>query len=241
MEIKKIIEKKKANIQREINNVFIWSTIAFDALIETSKDKAFINKGTFEVPSKSGMREIKRDKTKARELLNDAIEYGLYYSMTTYIVAQFENFISDVISELLKHEPRKLLERVNGINHQKTIALNTIILNSSREEIIDEIIEAELISIMYASPQKQNEYFRDVLKINVESLIWDKWFEYKATRDIIIHNSGYVNDTYIGKAGVLARGVIGNKIEVDDVYFEDMIKTLKSFAGKISTAVKQEY
>ena len=241
MSVVEKINRKRSNIQKIMNNTFIWSTIAFDALDEKFNDTAFLQKGQFEVPSKKGTREIKRSEDKAKLLLEDAIGFELYFSLISYIVAQFEGFLSDIIKIILEHDSRKLLICVTGINHQKNVKLDRIVLSDSKESLVSELINDEIISIFYASPKKQCEYFKTVLGIELSLEHCTSWFEYKATRDLIVHNNGIVNDIYLAKAISNARNALGEKISVDGEYFESMIKILKSFSGKISTSVKLLY
>src|SRR3546814_7747594 len=67
-----------------------------------------------------------------------------------------------------------------------------------------------------------------------------KWFEVKATRDIIVHNSGIANDTYLKKAGDLHRVGDGQQLPVDADYFADTLSSMKSLIGKISSKIQSD-
>lgn len=46
----------------------------------------------------------------------------------------------------------------------------------------------------------------------------DALAELKATRDVLEHNAGVANDTYVRKAGKKARYAAGEYVEIDDAY-----------------------
>lgn len=114
------------------------------------------------------------------------------------------------------------------------------IVDGSKPDLIKEIIEKNITSVFYASPQKQREYFEKALGIHLSESYWTKWFEYKATRDIIVHNQGKVNDFYLLKAGDRSRGFEGDTITIDTRYFSDFVATMKSFVGKCENLAKEE-
>jgi hypothetical protein len=76
-----------------------------------------------------------------------------------------------------------------------------------------------------------------VVKINcptddeVESLA-----EVKATRDILEHNAGVVNDVYVRKAGKKARYSVGVRIDIDDAYHLESWRLIKKVVADLCTA-----
>lgn len=94
---------------------------------------------------------------------------------------------------------------------------------------------------MYANPRCQSEYFRKALSINISDDEWNKWYEIKATRDIIVHNLGIINETYIEKAGVSSRGNLGDAIRVDTSYFLSSIKFMKKIISTCNVIIKDEF
>ena len=139
-------------------------------------------------------------------------------------------------------DKRRLKTKINGINHIKTINVESIINAESLDEILKDLIEQELISIFYASPEKQFEYMSKILGIEFDQKInnlFDKWKEYKATRDIIVHNSGLINETYIKKSANQARGEIGDQLIIDNEYLNFLIADTKSLIGKITSNIQK--
>ena len=60
--------------------------------------------------------------------------------------------------------------------------------------------------------------------------------EMKATRDILEHNAGVVNDIYIRKAGNRTRYAVGDLVEIDDSYHFASWRLIKKVAADLTAA-----
>jgi hypothetical protein len=60
--------------------------------------------------------------------------------------------------------------------------------------------------------------------------------EIKATRDILEHNAGVVNDIYLRKAGKKARYANGDHVEIDDTYHLGSLRLLKKVVADLTAA-----
>lgn len=176
-----------------------------------------------------------------REIIKNACNKDLYYSTFTYLVAGMEDFFTQLIKLILQKDNRRLLVTIKDINFKSKYDLENIVLANNKEDIIDFIIEDRIISIMYANPRCQSEYFRKALSINISDDEWNKWYEIKATRDIIVHNLGIINETYIEKTGVSSRGNLGDAIRVDTSYFLSSIKFMKKIISTCNVIIKDEF
>lgn len=176
-----------------------------------------------------------------REIIKNACNKDLYYSTFTYLVAGMEDFFTQLIKLILQKDNRRLLVTIKDINFKSKYDLENIVLANNKEDIIDFIIEDRIISIMYAKSRCQSEYFRKALSINISDDEWNKWYEIKATRDIIVHNLGIINETYIEKAGVSSRGNLGDAIRVDTSYFLSSIKFMKKIISTCNVIIKDEF
>lgn len=221
----------RRRIRNELNHIYIWATIAKTSLEEKRFDDYFLTKGYFDIPSVRGTNKIKLSEGKVTRFLDDTVEFDLYFSIFALVIAKFESYMSQSLRIILKSEPRKLLINVKDLKRKKTIDISEVVLNESREEIVDDLIEAEIINVFYASPRKQKEYFKKVLGVTINEELWSIWFEYKATRDIIVHNNGIINDLYVSKSGTLSRGIIGERISVNQDYFDSLIVNTKRMAS----------
>lgn len=235
--------KLRTTYHKKINDTYIWTSIATSAIIEASANDEFLSKESIKVPTRSSkMKEIKRDKQALSNILEAAVKYDFNHSILTYLIAQIEAYFSDLIYGVLKIDNRRLKTKVNGINHTKTITVDEIINADSIESIIDELINKELISIFYASPEKQFEYLRLILGIEFDEkieILFNKYIEYKASRDIVVHSSGIINDIYLKKSQENARGNIGDVLIIDENYLHNLAADSKSLIGKLSSALQK--
>ena len=92
--------------------------------------------------------------------------------------------------------------------------------------------------LFYAKPATQFEYFVQVIGVEVSEDIKSRWIELKATRDLLVHNSGKINELYLNKSNSSARGALGDIVTIDKEYFEGSISTVKALVGKISSQLQ---
>jgi len=223
-----------------LNDTYIWVKLSLSSFQNSLQDFDFLKQDRFEVPTKgSRLKEVRRDKKQVVDILENA-KSELLNSVFVYIVAQFEGFLSDLIRETLRFDNRRLRTNVNGINHFTKIELKDIIELEDKNKIIDFVVEKELISIFYASPTKQREYTERVTGVEINADLWENWLEYKATRDLIVHSNGIINDVYLSKAGQKKRGELGDQIKVDLVYFENSIADIKSMIGSMISEIQRK-
>lgn len=142
-------------------------------------------------------------------IIISARDRELYESLFTYMVAQGEAFIQDVLKQTLIFDEKKLKTRVSGVDHLKKVDVEEIIDRKSRKALIEAIIEKEMISLFYAKPSAQFEYLEQVIDVEIEESMKEGWAEIKATRDLFVHNSGTINR--LRKADKLARGKEGER------------------------------
>ena len=245
MERKEFIRKiRRFRVQNQqlINNTYLWSELVFQSLKTSLTDNTFLNAKKFRVPSRRAIREMNRDSEQVKEIINKAIDKDLYYSLFTFIIAQVEGFMRDVISLCLHFDNKRLKTPFQEIDLIKKIEVSEIIDCNDKEDIISLVIERDLTSIFYARPQKQKDYFQRVLGVSVVEVLWNNWIEHKATRDIIVHNNGIINEMYLTKVKKEnARGNLGERIKVDKKYFDKSLADLKSLIGNISSTLQREF
>lgn len=238
-ELRERIGKARARYQKHINDVIIWCNVAAEGLEEALRDKEFLNQRVFMVPSSKPGKAVKRKPEHLESIIADALDTELYYALLVYLVGKAEAFLNDTLFEVLKFDPRRLLIHIQGISHIKKIEVSDIVLRTSRNEIIDELIKKELANVFYAPLPCQCEYMEKVLSCKLDDNLKELWSEIKAARDIIVHNNGVINDTYVDKAGKRARGDVGDTIQVDIDYFSSAAATMKSLIGRISSQLQK--
>lgn len=80
-----------------------------DAIIEASKNEDFLNNESMNIPTKKNKTKvIKRNKDDLLKILSLAESKEFNFSIHTYIVAQVEAFLFELIKETLRLGKRKL-------------------------------------------------------------------------------------------------------------------------------------
>jgi hypothetical protein len=236
----KRVGELRNDLQRDLNNIYIWASFARGALDKARADEGFTLQKRFRVPSTVKNKEIERTPEELKQIAERAISKEIFFSVFVYAVAQVEAFVGDLLLELLRFDNRRIKTRIKGIDHTSKIDINDLIDSSSREELIESVIRKELAALFYAAPSLQMEYFQAVSGVRLPPEIVESWIEVKATRDIIVHNSGIANVTYVRKAGGSARAADGEELPMDETYFAAALADMKSLVGKVSSAIQRD-
>jgi hypothetical protein len=239
-ELYKGVGRLRNDLQRGLNNIYIWASFSRNALNLARANEDFLTRNRFHVPSKTKNKEVERSADDLRQIAEKAVAQEIYFSVFVYAVAQVEAFISDLLFELLRFDPRRLKTRVKGIDQTSKIDVAELIDCSSRKEMIDAVIQRDLVSLFYAPPSLQMEYLQAVTGVKLNGDIVAEWIEIKATRDTIVHNRGVSNAIYIRKAGALARAKTGDTLPMTDEYFEGALALMKSLVGRVTSAIQRD-
>jgi hypothetical protein len=145
----------------------------------------------------------------------------------------FEAFLFDFLLLLLANDPRHLAQK-------KQIEVGVALSAADRGALILLIAERELNELKYDRPAAWFDYLNKIVHIGYPTKDEiERIAEMKACRDLLIHNSGVVNKTYLDKAGAKARYAIGDKVVIDRRYFEGCWLPAKKLMDDISTAAKR--
>lgn len=138
-------------------------------------------------------------------------------------VAVFEYLYFDLLRILLLNQPKHL-------SQNKKIDFGAILAAESREAIIQILIDKELNETKYKRTKEWFDYLESMVsKCKVSDNEIGQITEAKATRDLLVHSAGIVNQTYFDKSGKFARSVtIGEQISVTGTYTADTWKTMAS-------------
>lgn len=239
-EIKKQIGKKRIEKHKLLNETFWWVSIAKKSLDNSLKENNYSSGIKIHVPSKiSQTRQISRTPEQVKNIIQRAQSIDLYYSIYVSIVAQVEDFFSFLVYSILKADSRRIKGSASGVETLKKIDIEEVIDALDKDEIIEKIIRKNIITIFYASPQRQKDYFEKVLGVKIDDCYWDDWFEIKATRDIIVHNSGIVNELYIEKSKANAKWKLGETVIINENLFGETVANLKSIIGKLELTARK--
>ena len=82
---------------------------------------------------------------------------------------------------------------------------------------------------------------KNTLKIAIPKPIENAYTEVKASRDVLVHNAGVINDLYLDKAGKLARGETGEALSLNDKYFDEAYLVLKEVVIVVHNLFLERY
>lgn len=131
------------------------------------------------------------------------------------LVTITESLLSDVVRAVIVRYPHKL-------GTKRTIQLQRVLAAENLEEVHMHATDSFINELSYKSPIDFASALHDLLSVNLlECPAFHKYVELKATRDIHVHNRGYVNETYLKKAASHARARDKMLLPVDIQYFLD--------------------
>lgn len=223
---------------RTLNNIFVINTIARRSLQEarTNLCSDRVKRLNFEVPTVSGETiTFAKRKSQVLSLLDEAIDRDLYSQSLITAVAVTESYLVTSLRTILTWFPEKLSAG------QKKIDFSLVLESDDLDEVILRVVQRQVDSVFYASPRKYLEYMEEAFAFEIPQKVKEQYAEVKATRDILVHNSGKVNDSYLSKAGDRARAEEGELIPLDSEYFDESIRAMKTLVTRVCTRLLKKY
>jgi hypothetical protein len=123
----------------------------------------------------------------------------------------------------------------------KGVPLDLFLKHEDRDELIEGVVALRCQDLMFLQPRDYLAKVAKVLSIDLEDDVAARFVEMKATRDVIIHNQGRINQIYIDKAGVKKRGKVGDEPAIDLDYFGDVITITKELSGNVQRETEFKY
>ncbi|MGB8839851.1 MAG: hypothetical protein WCC64_02165 [Aliidongia sp.] len=245
---KRSLESYKQVYFRRLNDVHIAAQVtcaALDAhrrsLVSLSKKAGANRFHHYEVPSAGRpTARIRRERRDVEALVKRAMEAGEYQKSLVLAVSITEDYIINILKLLLRAHPERLVRGVKGGDARSTIQVEDFV-SRGRDEIIEELIRARISGVLYGKPAEYLKYLAMIMEIEVPQDTLEAFFEIKATRDIIVHADGRVNDRYVEKAGGRARAEVGKLLVADRVYFDGAIAAMKNLIRQIHDGVCAKY
>jgi hypothetical protein len=171
----------------------------------------------------------------AAQLANLSKTYERFHlaeSVFQHFVALFEDFIFELLRLWLTAYPGGIPNKA-----EKPVNLAMVIDAPDREAILRLVIDRELNELKYERPSAWFRYLNERVKLGrpTDEQI-ERFTEFKASRDILAHNRGVVNQTYLDKAGKRARYQIGQRLEIPEPYLHDAWLLIREIVQDITTA-----
>jgi hypothetical protein len=149
-----------------------------------------------------------------------------------HFVSLFEDFLFELLRLWLSAYPAGIPN-----TDKKSVDLATIIDAADKDAILGFVIDRELNTLKYERPAAWFKYLNDRVKLGcpTEEQI-ARLTEVKASRDILIHNRGVVNATYLDKAGTRARYKLGQRLEIPEPYLRETWQLIRDVVGDLAQA-----
>jgi hypothetical protein len=149
-----------------------------------------------------------------------------------HFVSLFEDFVFELLRLWLSAYPAGIPNK-----DKKPVDLATIIDAIDKDAILGFVIERELNALRYERPASWFRYLNDRVKLGcpTDEQI-ERLAEIKASRDILIHNRGIVNETYLQKAGARARYKLGQRLEIPEPYLRDAWLLIRDIVRDLEAA-----
>jgi len=146
-------------------------------------------------------------------------------------VSLFEHLFFDLLKIVITNQPQSL-------SGKKQIDYATIFQAESKEELVCKLIEREINEIKYKNVGEWFNYLYKIVSIpQFSKEEMDKIAEAKASRDILVHNAGIINQIYVQKSGSASRFSDGEKIDISGGYTRDVWELLSKVLLIITDAV----
>ena len=241
-QLKKRIYKLHLALYRELNDIHIFMAHTIPLLKETTdRYKAMPGKADkpFLVPSSKGKKGIaKRTPQEVASIFESFANRDLHANMLVSCVSRLESMLNDVLRAYLSKYPEKLSVGLKGGESAKTVPIATVIEAEDIKELHRTVANARLQGVFYAEPKDYLAYFENITGVKLPEPTFLAFVEIKATRDIIIHNDGIVNELYKKKTGDLSRAQVGETIPLDETYFASSISAMKAISSAIDKQIK---
>lgn len=233
------------DLYKRLNNIYIFTQQAMPLLdVGRSFNSGSKFKGLdrrYYVPGKSNTSYARRTDGELQEIFRSFLDRDLYASLLATMLSSTESFLFDVLEHVLRLFPRKLTVTPQGNQVGKDIPISLLFDASDLAALISSVIQTRLHSLAYASPRQYLAYFKVVTGVNTEERAFRNFIEIKATRDLLIHNRGLINNVYLQKVGENARGSVGDLIEINEKYFKHAVAQLKRVSGIVKRDIEQTF
>lgn len=230
----------------EVKNIFIENLKTVDQIVETPSTVGTVavdmlralqkenEKLSGFIPYKQKLEEIIStiDKIKSHKVLKEQYQV-IYNQATVLIISHFESFLSDIFksvfddySYLMSWPDKKTQLDLNMLNYSYSPTLGEIIIHNLRAK--GEVNFQDLQSTI----RTFEEYLQ--MKPKFENSLIDDIIYYQALRNVIIHNSGKVDEKFLKQTRNLKTkpyNGIGDEIHITEI---DFIKIKKVFNNAVT-------
>ena len=147
------------------------------------------------------------------------------------IVVQLELFTAELLRAWLFESPLLMSEKALNI----ATLLKSKSLVDAQQAAIREAVDSTLTDKMYGRPDKWFNYLRKNLGVKFDAQDEAAYVEMKARRDVLEHQSGIVEATYLEKAKAFARYRIGDQVKLANRDIDEAYRLILALVRKSTT------
>jgi hypothetical protein len=166
-------------------------------------------------------------------LLGRAQLYVTDYLMSStfqHFISLFEDFFFELLRYWLAAYPASL--------SKKQLEMGAVLKAPDKSAIVLTVVDKELNELKYERLADWFAYLERLAHLGCPTADEiEKLAEIKASRDILVHNNGIANATYVFKAGSRARYKDGEKLEISEEYHRACWATISKVVRDVSAAV----
>jgi|SRR5665213_3150397 len=146
-----------------------------------------------------------------------------------HFVALFEDFIFELLRYWLAAYPASL--------SRKQVEMAAILEAPDKSAIILTVVDKELNERKYERLADWFVYLERLARLGCPTADEiEKLAEIKASRDVLVHNNGIANATYVAKSGSAARYKDGEKLKIPETYHRASWETINKVVRDVSSA-----
>jgi hypothetical protein len=149
------------------------------------------------------------------------------------IVAQFELFVAELLRLWLHANPALLSEK--ALNVATLLASQS--LADAQREAVREAVDSMIADKMYGRPDKWFNYLKHSLAVQFRLNDQPSFIEMKARRDVLEHNNGIVEATYVEKAKAAAKYKVGERVELADEDVDEAYRLTRDLVDHVAASV----
>jgi hypothetical protein len=156
-------------------------------------------------------------------------------SFIVSLISQFDVHLSRLIRTMFYIKPEKLNSSEKTLTFAKLIEFNTI--EAAREYVIEKEVE----TVLRKSHSEQFKWLEEKLSIKTlrDLPAWSSFIEVTERRNLFVHCDGIISSQYIdvcqqNKVVLDKECDLGNKLGVDNIYFEDACKCILEVGIKLA-------
>jgi hypothetical protein len=153
-----------------------------------------------------------------------------------YLIALFDAFLADVFSVVVKTRPKILKSSKKQISYERLFEFG------SYEALVESLAGRELNELSYKSMKDQAEYYRDRFGVALEEsgVAVSKLVELRATRNLLVHNNGLVNEIYLDQVPSTTYKS-GEDVQVNEDYFRQAVVNLDTVVKFVTTKLIEKH